>query len=68
MISHQAVQDLPTYLTVSEVAKLLKLNPLTIYAYIQKGELSAIKFGRYYRVSAQDLDLFIKTKMVSGHQ
>lgn len=63
-----AALPITSYLTVSEVAQLLKLNPLTIYSYIQKGELQAIKFGRYYRVASDDLDLFIKNKIVSSHK
>ena len=51
-------------LTPSEIAKELKLNLLTIYKYIRKGELSAIKFGRTYRVSEEDLEEFIKNNKV----
>lgn len=48
------------FLTVTEVANLLKLNVLTVYSYIRKNQLAAIKFGRYYRIDAQDLEDFIK--------
>ncbi|MCL5432535.1 MAG: helix-turn-helix domain-containing protein [Patescibacteria group bacterium] len=48
-------------LTPKEVAKLLKLNTLTVYAYIRKGNLKAVKFGRNYRISTQDLNKFIES-------
>lgn len=46
-------------LTVKEAASLLKLTPLTLYEYIKLGKLRAIKFGRYYRISHDDLHAFI---------
>lgn len=46
-------------LTVRDVAKILRLNPLTVYGYIREGKLRAAKFGRYYRVSETDLQEFI---------
>lgn len=48
------------YLTVSEVATELRLDPVTIYRYIQKGLIKAKKFGRIYRISRIDLDHFTK--------
>lgn len=53
-----------TYLTVREVASILKLNPITIYDYIRQGNLPAFRFGRYYRVDAQDFEKFIRQKRI----
>lgn len=53
------------FLTPKDVAKILQLNVLTIYSYIRKNYLQAIKFGRTYRVEKKSLDAFIdenKTK------
>ena len=55
-----------TLLTVKEVASYLKLNPLTVYAYIREGKLHAVKFGRTYRVSEEDLRLFIDSHKVEA--
>ena len=52
------------FLTVKEVAKALKLNPLTIYEYIRERKLPAVKFGRYYRVSTSDLTVFLEHQKV----
>ena len=49
----------PQLLTIREASVILKLTPITIYAYIRKGKLSAVKFGRYYRISHDDLAAFI---------
>lgn len=46
-------------LTVKEVSLYLKLNPLTVYEYIRSGKLQAVKLGRYYRISEEDLTVFL---------
>ncbi len=46
-------------LTVKEVSVFLRLDTLTIYKYILKGDLPAIRFGRYYRIEQSALDQFI---------
>ena len=48
------------FLTAKEVADILKLNILTVYEYIRKGMLVAVKFGRNYRIEEKNLDRFIK--------
>ena len=53
-------------LTVQDVAKILRLNPLTVYGYIRAGKLRAAKFGRYYRVSQADLQEFIQQHTMEG--
>jgi putative molybdopterin biosynthesis protein len=49
------------FFTPSEVAKELQLNLLTIYKYIRNKKLLAIRFGRKYRITKEDLDKFIKS-------
>lgn len=52
------------YLKPKDIAMLLMLNVLTIYEYIKKGKLKAIKFGRNYRVEEEDLNKFINEHIV----
>lgn len=47
------------FLTVQEVAELLRLSVLTIYKYIKEGNLEAIEFGGHYRVGQDALQRFI---------
>jgi len=49
------------FLTPLEVARELKLNLLTIYRYIRSRKITAIKFGRSYRIAEEDLDKFLKS-------
>jgi len=54
------------FLTAREVASILKLNILTVYEYIRKGKLKAVKFGRNYRIEEKNLDKFIKEHQVKS--
>ena len=54
------------FLTVQEVADLLRLSTLTLYKYIKEGNLEAMEFGGHYRVSKNSLDKFIATHKVGG--
>lgn len=58
--------DIKLFLTVQEVAEMLRLSDLTIYKYIKEGSLPAVEFGGHYRVSPNSLDEFIKTHKVGG--
>jgi excisionase family DNA binding protein len=52
------------FLTPEEVADILRINVLTVYGYIQKDSLNAVRLGRNYRISRQDLTSFIKSKYI----
>jgi excisionase family DNA binding protein len=45
-----------TYLTVAEVAELLKLNQQTVRNWIDQGSLPALRVGRRVRIRRSDLD------------
>jgi excisionase family DNA binding protein len=48
------------FLTVDEVAALLKLNPQTVRNMIDRGELPAVRVGsRRVRIQRSDLDEFL---------
>ncbi|MFD5213550.1 helix-turn-helix domain-containing protein [Microbacterium sp. NPDC058345] len=43
------VQDV-RFLTVAEVAELMRVSKMTVYRLVHSGDLPAIRFGRSYRV------------------
>lgn len=49
-----------------EVADILQLNTLTIYEYIRKGRLPAVRFGKSYRINEKDLESFVKKNIVKA--
>jgi excisionase family DNA binding protein len=45
-----------TFLTVADVAELLKLNPQTVRNWIDQGSLPALRIGRRVRIRRSDLE------------
>lgn len=39
-----------TFLTVAEVAQIMRVSKMTVYRLVHSGELPAVRFGRSYRV------------------
>jgi excisionase family DNA binding protein len=48
------------YLTIEEVAELMGVNYHLIYRLVRSGELPSYRVGKLYRVSQEDLDLFLQ--------
>jgi excisionase family DNA binding protein len=53
------MSNLADFLTVAEVALLLRLHPTTIYRWVKRGELPGFKVGDNWRISSKALDLWI---------
>jgi excisionase family DNA binding protein len=56
---------MPILLTPQEVAKILKLNLLTVYDYIRTHKLQAVKLGRKYRIEEEVLLHFIQNHEIN---
>lgn len=56
--SRKAILD--QYLTLEDVADHLQLNVQTVRRYVREKRLTAVKFGKGYRVSKDDLQRFIE--------
>ncbi|MEV8145272.1 helix-turn-helix domain-containing protein [Specibacter sp. NPDC078709] len=52
------------FLTVQEVAELMRVSKMTIYRMVHAGELPAVRFGRSYRVPANAVESFLKDAVV----
>jgi len=50
------------FLTVSEVASLLKLSESTVYTMVRAGDIPAVKLGNQWRVSETRLDEWLEEK------
>ena len=48
------------YYSIEEIAKMLKVAYLTVYRWVKKKMLIALKAGKQYRVKKEDLDRFLK--------
>lgn len=51
---------LKNLLTVQEIAEILKVTTTTVYRWINKGKLPAIKIGKEWRVKEADLENMLK--------
>lgn len=50
-----------SFLTVAEVAELLKVNQQTVRNWIDHGRLPAVRVGRRVRIKRSDLDRILET-------
>lgn len=50
------------FLTVQEVASLLRVSSMTVYRLIKAGELPAVRVGRSFRVSEVDVDAYLAAR------
>jgi len=55
-------------LTPEQVAGILQVHILTIYSYIREGRLDAIRLGRSYRITHQDLEQFIESNRIRNNK
>ena len=49
-----------TFLTVAEVAALMRVSKMSVYRLIHGGELEAVRFGRSFRVTEEAVDAYLK--------
>jgi excisionase family DNA binding protein len=47
------------FLTVAEVATMLRVSNMTVYRLINAGELPAVRVGKSYRLREDDIDKYL---------
>ena len=50
------------FLTVAEVAGLLRVSTMTVYRLIKAGELASVRVGKSYRVREDDVDRYLSDR------
>lgn len=55
-------------LTPEQVSEILQIHILTVYEYIKHGKLGAIRLGRSYRISKDDLDKLLELNRVGRNK
>jgi len=53
------VQQRPRFMTVAEVAGLMRVSTMTVYRLIKAGDLPAVRFGKSYRIDEADVDAYL---------
>ena len=47
------------FLTVGEVAEMLRVSSMTAYRLINSGELAAVRIGKSFRLREEDVDKYL---------
>jgi excisionase family DNA binding protein len=54
------------FLTVSEVAALMRVSKMTVYRLVHNGELPAVRFGRSFRVPEDAVHDYLRQSYYSA--
>jgi excisionase family DNA binding protein len=52
----------PEFVTVAEVAEILRVSKRTVYRLVGNGELDTTRFGRSFRIHADSVRRMLKTE------
>ena len=50
----------PKFLTIAEVATMMRVSKMTVYRLVHSGELPAVRVGRSFRVPESDVDEYLR--------
>ena len=48
------------FLTIAEVAARMRVSKMTVYRLVHSGELPAVRVGRSFRVSEEDVNEYLR--------
>jgi excisionase family DNA binding protein len=47
------------FLTVAEVAQLMRVSTMTVYRLLKAGDLASVRVGKSYRIREDDVDAYL---------
>ncbi len=50
------------FMTVAEVATLMRVSTMTVYRLIKAGDIPAVRVGKSYRLREDDVDRFLSSR------
>ncbi|MDP3967316.1 MAG: helix-turn-helix domain-containing protein [Nocardioides sp.] len=48
------------FLTIAEVAQVMRVSKMTVYRLVHNGELPAVRVGRSFRVTEEDVNEYLR--------
>ncbi len=66
MASHSTKGTTSRFMTVGEVASVLRVSSMTVYRLINAGELPAVRIGRSFRLRSEDLDRYLAERLTKA--
>jgi excisionase family DNA binding protein len=55
-----SAEGVPRFLTVAEVAALMRVSRMTVYRLVHAGELTAVRVGRSFRVPERAVHAYLR--------
>ena len=55
-------QQRARFMTVAEVADILRVSTMTVYRLIKAGDLRAARIGKSFRISEDDVDTYLQSR------
>ena len=55
-----------TFLTVAEVAAIMRVSKMTVYRLLHSGTLPAVRVGRSFRVPEQAVNEYLKDSFIEA--
>ncbi len=56
------------FLTVAEVAEIMRVSKMTVYRLVHSGELPAVRVGRSFRVPEAAVDSYLRNAFVDDER
>jgi len=66
--THELVQGTQSYLTVKEVAEVLKVSRDTVYRLLEKRDIPFYQFGGCRRIATSDLKQYLNSCLVQAQK
>jgi excisionase family DNA binding protein len=54
------------FLTIAEVAAQMRVSKMTVYRLVHSGELPAVRVGRSFRVTEDDVNEYLRKSFYSA--
>lgn len=56
-------EDKGKFLTVAEVAEIMRVSKMTVYRLVHSGELPAVRVGRSFRVNESSVNEYLESSV-----
>jgi len=63
-LAKMANQERNRFMTVAEVAGLMRVSTMTVYRLIKAGDLPAVRVGKSYRIRETDVDSYLSSRYI----
>lgn len=62
-LKHMANEEKGKFLTVAEVAEIMRVSKMTVYRLVHSGELPAVRVGRSFRVNETAVSEYLESSV-----